>query len=144
MTLPALSLLPLVLALSSPATSQELLVPAEVVDIHDGDTFVADAKPWPGVTIRVSVRLAGVDTPDMNGKCEDEKQKARQAKSLLQALLGYRGGTVILKDPKRGKYAGRVISRVIVRGGHDATTRMIKSGYGRPYDGGKRKGWCGD
>ena len=55
---------------------------------------------------------------DMNGKCEDEKQKARQAKSLLQALLGGRaGGTVILKDPKRGKYAGRVISRVIVRGG---------------------------
>ena len=48
MTLPALSLLPLILALSSPATSQELLVPAEVVDIHDGDTFVADAKPWPG------------------------------------------------------------------------------------------------
>lgn len=144
MTFPALTLLPLVLALPSPATSQELLVPAEVVDVQDGNTFVADAKPWPGVTIRVSVQLAGVDTPDMNGKCEVEKQRARQAKSLLQSLLGYRGGTVILKDPKRGEYAGQVISRVIVRLGHDATTRMIKSGYGRPYDGGKRKGWCGN
>ncbi len=77
--------------------------------------------------MRVSVRLAGVDTPEMNGKCEDEKQRAREAKSLLKSLRGGRGGKVTLKGPKRGKYAGRVVSRVIVRGGHDATTRMIKS-----------------
>ena len=56
--------------LAPPMQSEGLRVPVEVVRVYDGDTLMADAKPWPGVTMRVTVRLRGVDAPEIEGKCE--------------------------------------------------------------------------
>ena len=33
---------------------------ARVVSVYDGDTSTVDAAPWPGVTIRTRVRVAGL------------------------------------------------------------------------------------
>jgi len=51
-------------------------VSAKVVKVYDGDTFTVEAFPWPGITATASVRVNGVDTPEIRGKCEAEKQKA--------------------------------------------------------------------
>ena len=105
-----------------PLHATKLRVPAQVVKVYDGDTFHADARPWPGVTIRVSVRLEGIDTPEMRGKCESEKRAAREAKAALEAILGGGGGSMVTLDqPKRGKYAGRVVSRVIAADGRNVS-----------------------
>ena len=56
----------LLLLLATPALASDLQVPAAVVSVYDGDTFTADAYPWPGITMRVSVR---VDGPEIRGAC---------------------------------------------------------------------------
>ncbi|MGB0750188.1 MAG: thermonuclease family protein [Magnetospiraceae bacterium] len=107
--------------------------------VYDGDTFTADATPWPKVTIRVSVRLRGVDTPELRGKCEAEKAKARAARDALKELL--QSAPVTITNIERGKYAGRVVADVWA-GDVNAAEVLIAEGLGRPYDGGKRVGWC--
>lgn len=111
----------------------------DVVRVYDGDTFTADATPWPKVTIRVSVRLRGVDTPELRGKCEAEKAKARAARDALKELL--QSAPVTITNIERGKYAGRVVADVWA-GDVNAAEVLIAEGLGRPYDGGKRVGWC--
>jgi len=40
-------------------------VTAKVVKVYDGDTFTFEAYPWPGITATASVRVNGVDTPEI-------------------------------------------------------------------------------
>ncbi len=43
---------------------------ADVVSVYDGDTFTADIHVFPGLTYRRAVRVAGIDTPEIRGKCD--------------------------------------------------------------------------
>lgn len=85
-------------------------VSAEVLRVMDGDTIVVRARIWLGQDIETRVRLDGVDTPEMNGKCERERRMALKARDWVASLAA--GGKVILRDIKYGKYAGRVVARV--------------------------------
>ena len=123
----------------SPTYADGLSVPADVVSVYDGDTFKAVAHPWPGMSIDVSVRVNGIDTPEIRGKCQAEKEAAIAARDYVRDVLGE---SVILKNVKRGKYAGRVVADVYLTDGRILTELLIASGLGRPYDGGKRSGWC--
>ena len=54
---------------------------SSVTSIYDGDTFRATIDGWhPLIGERISIRVNGVDTPEMRGKCEQEKLLARKAK----------------------------------------------------------------
>jgi micrococcal nuclease len=88
---------------------------------------------------RMPVRELGVDSPEIRGKCQTEKEAARKAKQFtVQAL---RSAKVIeLRDIKRGKYF-RLLANVFVDG-KNLAKELIKAGHGRAYDGGKRSGWC--
>ncbi len=79
-------------------------VAAKVVKVYDGDTFTVEAYPWPGLEAKTSVRVNGVDTPEIRGKCEQEKQKAREARDFVKSLI--LGKVVFLNNVKHGKYAG--------------------------------------
>ncbi|KKJ75469.1 hypothetical protein WH95_18650 [Kiloniella litopenaei] len=122
-----------------PAFADGLTVPADVISVYDGDTFKAKAHPWPGMSIDVSVRVNGIDTPEIRGKCDGEKQAAIAARDYVREVLG---GSVILRNVKHGKYAGRVVADVYLTDGRSLTELLIASGLGRTYDGGKRSGWC--
>lgn len=116
------------------------IVPASVVYVYDGDTLTVDAFPWPGQTQRTRVRVHGIDTAEMRGKCPIEKEKARAAKARTIELAGKQ---VTLVDIHLGKYAGRVVASVILQDGRDLATVLIDDGFARPYSGkGPRKGWC--
>ena len=128
--------------LSGVLFAEGLRVPAKVIRVYDGDTFTADAQPWPGITIRVSVRLDGVDTPEIRGQCEKEKRLAIEAREELKTALGGIGKMVVLEEMKRGKYSGRVIARVINSNGKNVSDSMIQTGHGRKYSGGDRQSWC--
>lgn len=125
------------------ATGAESLpgpVPAEdIVDVIDGDTLNLRARVWLGMRVETLVRVAGVDAPEMRGHCEAERRAARRARQRLAALV--RQG-VVLRDVTHGKYAGRVVARVLLPDGRDVARVLIDEGLGRPYDGGRRKGWC--
>ncbi len=114
-------------------------VMAQVVSIRDGDTLVVDAAIWPGQTIRVAVRVRGIDTPEMKGKCASERALAIKAKARAAALIGT--GPVRLTDIGGGKYYGRILADVSV--GFDDLGSILKSeGLARPY-GKRRSDWCG-
>ena len=97
-----LRVLPILLLLAVPALAFELQVPADVISVYDGDTFTVDAYYWPGHTTRVSVRVAGVDTPEIRGKCQREKDLAVRARDFVRATVG---ASVQLTDVRPGKYA---------------------------------------
>ncbi|MFD2206652.1 thermonuclease family protein [Kiloniella antarctica] len=137
--LKSLKLSLLVLLISAPALADGLAVPADVISVYDGDTFKANAHPWPGMTMNVSIRVNGVDTPEIRGKCQAEKDTAIAARDYVREVLGE---SVILKNVKRGKYAGRVVADVYLEDGRNLTELLIAAGLGRAYDGGKRSGWC--
>ena len=59
---------------------------AKVTKVYDGDTLTVEAYPWPGLEAKASVRVDGVDTPEIRGKCEAEKQKAIEARDYVKSL----------------------------------------------------------
>jgi len=115
-------------------------VTAKVVRVHDGDTFTVEAYPWPGLEAKASVRVNGVDTPEIRGKCDAEKQKAREARDFVKSLI--LGKVVFLEHVKHGKYAGRVVADVKLEDGDRLADKIIGQGLGREYHGGRREGWC--
>ena len=114
-------------------------ITAHVVRVYDGDTITVDAFPWPDVTIRTGVRVDGVDTPEINGDCQAEKDLAVRARDFVRAQVG---DTVQLRNVRLGKYAGRVVADVWA-GDRDLAALIIAAGLGREYHGGARAGWCG-
>lgn len=116
-------------------------VPATVDYVLDGDTFAARVLLDEDITITVRVRLADVDTPEINGKCEREIEMALRARDRLAELLPV-GSTVDLRDVADDKYLGRIDARVFTSDGRDVTRILINEKLGRPYDGGRRDSWC--
>lgn len=112
----------------------------KVTSIYDADTFRADIKGWPDIVgKRVPIRVLGVDAPEIRGKCEIEKKKARAAKQYTVAKLRA-AKRVELRNIQRGKYF-RLLADVYVDN-QNLAKLLIKDGHARPYDGGTRKGWC--
>lgn len=118
---------------------------ASVVKVIDGDTIRATVNLWPKLTELATIRMRGIDTPEMRARCPREKERAILARDYVRGLL--KPGTRIkLSNIRLGKYAGRVVANVLIKdtGGRwvDFTSAMIAANYARQYDGGKRKGWC--
>jgi hypothetical protein len=55
-------------------------VEATVIEIIDGDTFLAEAHVWPGHSVRVNIRVRGIDAPEMKSRCERERLAALHAR----------------------------------------------------------------
>ncbi len=115
-------------------------VEAEVVRVIDGDTVAVRAHVWPGTVVEVLIRLAGIDTPELKGKCDSERAMAVEARSYLEAALA--SGRALLKDVTFDKYGGRAVARVESAEGEDIATRMIAAKLARTYHGKTKRGWC--
>lgn len=114
---------------------------AEITSIYDGDTFRCTIAGYPGIVgERIGIRVNGIDTPEMRGKCDKEKKWARKAKQFAVQMLRS-GDTVELRNMKRGKYF-RIVADVYIDG-VNLTNELIKNGLGVEYHGGKKsKNWC--
>ena len=117
-----------------------ILSPDQVVDVYDGDTFKIDLLSMhPLFGDDISIRLFGVDTPEMRGTTDEVKALAMQAQQLTEnALQG--ASKIELRNPQRGKYF-RIISEVWIDG--ESLADMLKSkGLAKDYDGeGARPEW---
>lgn len=116
-------------------------VVSKVTSIYDGDTFRANIKGYPDIIgHRISIRVNGIDTPEIRGKCLQEKNLARQAKQLTVSLLR-NAKTVELRNMKRGKYF-RIVADVYVDD-INLGSKLIEQELAVSYDGGhKSKDWC--
>jgi micrococcal nuclease len=112
---------------------------AQVESVYDGDTFHARVTVWPGVLVETSVRIRGIDTPEIKGKCDAERPAAGRARDRLRALLAT--GVVTLRDIRPDKYGGRVDADVMVADTSVAAI-LVPEGLARRYEGGRRGSWC--
>ena len=114
-----------------------------MTSVYDGDTLSVEAEIWPHLIWQGSVRILGVDTPEIRGQCEAEKQRAISARDYVRTLLTDK--TVRLTQIEDDKYGGRVLARVYFwedEAWIDLAERLIEQHLGRAYDGGAQPGWC--
>ena len=126
----------------NPAQAEVLAGPvqARVLRVIDGDTFIAEARVWPGHTVTVSVRIRGIDAPEMRSRCPKEKNAAIHARDMLAGLVA--DGSVQLFNIGGGKYHGRVLADVAAANGQELATVLLARDLVRPYDGGPRLPFC--
>ena len=79
----------------------------------DGDTFTAELVLRPGLTQKVTIRLLGVDAPEIHAKDIAERARALVAKHYLMDRLA--GRTLIVHAEKRDSF-GRDLGEVLVDG----------------------------
>jgi endonuclease YncB( thermonuclease family) len=115
-------------------------VEARVLRLIDGDTFVAEAFVWPGHSVTVSVRIRGIDAPEMRGRCEAERAAAREARAVLGRLLGQ--GRVLVRNIGGDKYYGRVVADVASGEGSDVAGAMLRLGMAKVYRGKTKQQTC--
>ena len=108
---------------------------------YDGDTIYVAIPGLPEEIANMSVRVRGVDTPEMRGKCESEKQLAQMARDYARQRLKS-ATSVQFCEPEWGRYGGRVVASVRIDGS-PLDLELINQGLARPYDGKtKRQPWC--
>jgi endonuclease YncB( thermonuclease family) len=109
----------------------------KVIKVYDGDTItVASKLPHMDEPIyRFSVRLAGIDTPEIKGKTIHEKELAVAARDALNNLIF--GKIVYFKNVSTEKY-GRILADVYFENIH-INSWMLEQNYAVPYFGGTKK-----
>ena len=108
---------------------------------YDGDTIRFNLPGYPPIVGNdIRVRVNGIDTPEIKGKCEKEKYKAQQARDMVAYILKD-AKKITLNNMKRGKYF-RIAADIIVDG-ENLADLLVEAGMAVKYDGGKKKNkWC--
>ena len=107
-----------------------------VIKVYDGDTItIASKLPYEGSPLyRFSVRLNGIDAPEIHGINDEEKQVAQMAKKELENLILQK--RVVLKSLKTEKY-GRILADVYYNDIH-VNSWMLNKKLAVVYDGGTK------
>jgi endonuclease YncB( thermonuclease family) len=115
-----------------------------VINVYDADTItIASKLPYDKSPLyRLSVRLQGIDSPEIKGKdvADEEKIAAKNARDFVSNLVLNK--YVRLENIASEKY-GRILADVYIGEIH-LNSLLLKDRYAVPYDGGtkvKPKSW---
>ena len=108
---------------------------------YDGDTITFNLPGLhPIIGEKISIRVNGIDTPEIRGNCEKEKYDAKQAQQMVADILKD-AEQIVLKNMERGKYF-RIAADVFVDG-ESLADLLVEAGVAIKYDGGKKTHkWC--
>jgi micrococcal nuclease len=104
---------------------------AELIRVIDGDTFQAWIDLDFGVRVRTTIRLAGVDTPEIHTtkKNTDEYTRGMQAKQYVVDLIDQLGTRIqIESDGEHLDKYGRVLCNVMLSNGEWLDALLVKHG----------------
>ncbi len=112
------------------------------VQNHDGDTItvkIPEVHPLFGE--KISVRVRGIDTPEVSTKDKCEKDAGRIARNLAESLLK-KAKRIDLVNVGRDKYF-RILADVKIDG-QDLSEVMLKNHLAYRYNGGTKQhlNWC--
>src|SRR5262249_17831353 len=93
------------------ADSIEGPVAAKVERVIDGDTIQVQASIWLGQIITTRVRIDGIDAPEPEGRCAEERRLAALARDYLARRVDHR--PIQLTHIVYDKYGGRVRATVL-------------------------------
>lgn len=113
-------------------------IQADVLRVVDGDTVHVAAHVWPGATMQVHVRLAGVDTAEIfRPACERERVEGQRAAEFVRGVVDAQKARVELHQVRLGKFAGRVVAHIHTADGRDLSQRLLEYGLAEPEGGPK-------
>jgi endonuclease YncB( thermonuclease family) len=110
---------------------------------YDADTITFDVPGvHPLIGEKISVRVNGIDAPEIRGKNDCEKRSAKAAKNLIENILK-RSKKIDLVNVGRDKYF-RILADVRVDG-QDLKEVLLRNGLAYEYHGETKKkvDWCG-
>ena len=113
---------------------------ALITRIVDGDTL----EVWVDVGLRIgkqeTVRLYGVNCPEIHSKDPVEKERGEAAKAFVKSIMS--AGTQVLiqsfKPDNPDEKFGRWLAKIMLADGTDLSQRLIEAKHAVPYFGGKR------
>ena len=116
------------------------VIVSKVISVYDGDTFRVDIDSLPPIVGKnIRIRLNGLDTPEIQGKCQYEKDLALKARDFVRNKLA-NAKEIKLTKLQRGKYF-RVVADVMVDG-VSLEQELLENELAYKYSGGKKTSWC--
>ena len=116
------------------------VIVSKVISVYDGDTFRVDIDSLPPIVGKnIPIRLNGVDTPEIQGKCQYEKDLALKARDFVRNKLA-NAKEIKLTNLQRGKYF-RVVANVLLDG-VSLEQDLLENKLAYKYTGGKKTSWC--
>ena len=113
---------------------------SKVISVYDGDTFRVNIASLPPIVGKnIAIRVNGVDTPEIQGKCRYEKNLALKARDFVRNKLA-NAKEIKLTNLQRGKYF-RVVANVLVDG-VSLEQELLDNKLAYEYSGGKKLSWC--
>lgn len=107
-----------------------------VLSVYDGDTFRANIDCTTQIFCNnISIRIKDIDTPEIRGKCPEEKEKAQQAKQDLQSFLAKDFDSLRIEKVSKGKYF-RIIADVV--GYKNGKSELYRPSIFYDYYGGRK------
>ena len=106
---------------------------SHIHSVYDGDTCTVDIDLGLNIVIRKEkIRLFGIDTPELRGVSDEEKERGRQARDWLRENLDAAEEVLIRthKD-KSGKY-GRLLGELIADG-KNLNLALVDQGMAKEY-----------
>lgn len=123
-----------------PLRAQEAVVINEVINVYDGDTFRVNIDEFPPIIgENIAIRILGVDTPEIKGNCQRERQLAIKARDFTRKYLNS-GSVISLTDLKRDKYF-RILANVYIDG-KNLGDALLMQNLAVVYLGKKKFNWC--
>jgi endonuclease YncB( thermonuclease family) len=117
------------------------LIVQNIISIYDGDTIrvnlTSTNKLHDIISKNISVRLIGIDTPEIRGSSKRLKKLAIESRDYLEYRLR-NSKIIILKDIQRGMYF-RILATVEADG-VNINHELVELGLAKWYDGGSKKG----
>lgn len=107
---------------------------------YDGDTCYVIAKTLPESLRNMSIRILGIDTPEIRADCPEEKELALQGRVFANDMFR-NANNIEFHNLKWDKYGGRILADVYIDG-VSYKDEIIEAGLAREYYGGKKIGWC--
>lgn len=114
----------------------------KILKNYDGDTLTADIPNVPALIGKnISVRVFGIDTPEVKTKNTCEKEAGRIARNLVSSTLK-NAKNIELHNIQRDKYF-RILADVMVDG-RSLKDILLKNNLAYEYDGGTKRhpDWC--
>ena len=122
------------------ATEYGTAIVSKVISVYDGDTFRVDIDSLPPIVGKnIPIRLNGVDTPEIQGKCQYEQDLALKTRDFVRKRLA-NAKEIKLTKLQRGKYF-RVVADVMVDG-VSLEKVLLDNELAYKYTGGKKSSWC--
>ncbi|WP_346033078.1 thermonuclease family protein [Erythrobacter westpacificensis] len=96
--------------------------------VHDGDSFIID---------RERIRIADIDTPELDGQCDYESDLALRARNRLVQLLNAEAFEI----RRQGEdHYGRKLA-IVANSRGSVGDQLVREGLARTWSG-RRQPWC--